>query len=174
MTEDPRYSSQSGQRLPNQPAPGYPPAGYQQPYDWRYANGQQPYDPYRNQAQAGNTAVLPPVAEARRKRSRPVAMTIGALTIAAMSAGLGGVGATTQTFKSVLGGKVYIHYTSAMPSVYDPSFMKTFAQSANLFTDIYTYREEPHLTWYENDWTAQVVVVASTLCRSITVTNATA
>jgi hypothetical protein len=87
---------------------------------------------------------------------------------------VGGVGATTQTFKSVLGGKVYIHYTSAMPSVYDPSFMKTFAQSANLFTDIYTYREEPHLTWYENDWTAQVVVVASTLCRSITVTNATA
>ena len=94
MTEDPRYSSQSGQRLPNQPAPGYPPAGYQQPYDWRYANGQQPYDPYRNQAQAGNTAVLPPVAEARRKRSRPVAMTIGALAIAAMSAGIGGVVAT--------------------------------------------------------------------------------
>ena len=90
MTEDPRYAPQSGQRLPNQPAPGYPQAGYQQPYDWRYANGQQPYDPYRNQA-PGNTAVLPPVPAARRKRSRPVALTVGALAIAAMSAGVGGV-----------------------------------------------------------------------------------
>lgn len=90
MTEDPRYAPQSGQRLPNQPTPGYPPAGYQQPYDWRYANGQQPYDPYRNQA-PGNTNVLPPVPPARRKRSRPVALTIGALAIAAMSAGVGGV-----------------------------------------------------------------------------------
>jgi hypothetical protein len=60
-----------------------------------------------------------------------------------------------------------------MPTQYDPSFMKMFAQSANLFTEVYTYREEPHLTWYENDWTGQVVVVASTLCRSITVTGAT-
>ncbi len=92
MTEDPRYSPQSGQRLPNQPAPGYPPAGYQQPYDWRYANGQQPYDPYRDPA-AGNT--LPPVPEARRKRSRPIALTVGALAIAAVSAGVGGVVATT-------------------------------------------------------------------------------
>lgn len=90
MTEDPRYAPQSGQRLPNQPAPGYNQAGYQQPYDWRYANGQQPYDPYRNQA-PGNTAVLPPVPAARRKRSHPVALTIGALAIAAMSAGVGGV-----------------------------------------------------------------------------------
>lgn len=96
MTEDPRYSPQSGQRLPNQQTPGYPPAGYQQPYDWRYATGQQPtgqqpYDPYRSAA-AGNTAVLPPVP--RRKRARPLALTVGALAIAALSAGVGGVVAT--------------------------------------------------------------------------------
>lgn len=96
---------------------------------------------------------------------------VAVLDVAEFNAG--GVGASTQTFKSVLGGKVYIHYTSAMPTQYDPSFMKMFAQSANLFTEVYTYREEPHLTWYENDWTGQVVVVASTLCRSITVTGAT-
>ncbi len=41
MTDDPRYSApqQPGQRVPNQQAaPGYPQAGYQQPYDWRYAH----------------------------------------------------------------------------------------------------------------------------------------
>ena len=96
MTNDPRYSPpQSGQRVPNQQvAPGYTQAGYQQHYDWRYANAQQPYDPYRA-ARSGNTAVLPPVSNERpRKRFRPIALTAGALTIAALSAGVGGVVAT--------------------------------------------------------------------------------
>ena len=96
MTDDPRYSPpQSGQRVPNQQvAPGYTQAGYQQHYDWRYANAQQPYDPYRA-ARSGNAAVLPPVSNERpRKRFRPIALTAGALTIAALSAGVGGVVAT--------------------------------------------------------------------------------
>jgi len=96
MTDDPRYSPpQSGQRVPNQQvAPGYTQAGYQQQYDWRYPNAQQPYDPYRA-ARSGNTAVLPPVSNERpRKRFRPIALTAGALTIAALSAGVGGVVAT--------------------------------------------------------------------------------
>ena len=96
MTDDPRYSPpQSGQRVPNQQAaPGYTQAGYQQQYDWRYANAQQPYDPYRA-ARSGNTAVLPSVSNERpRKRFRPIALTAGALTIAALSAGVGGVVAT--------------------------------------------------------------------------------
>jgi putative serine protease PepD len=92
MTEDPRYTPQSGQRLPNQQAPGYTPTGYQQPYDWRYANGQQqPYDPYRGPA-GGNT--MAPAPQPRRKRSRPFALAVGALTVAAVSAGVGGVVAT--------------------------------------------------------------------------------
>lgn len=96
MTDDQRYTpSQSGQHTPNpQAAPGYTQPGYQQQYDWRYANPQQSYDPYRG-ARSGNTAVLPPVAdEPRRKRSRPIALAAGALTIAAVSAGIGGVAAT--------------------------------------------------------------------------------
>ncbi len=95
MTDDPRYSpSQSGQQVPNQQAgPGYPQAGYQQQYDWRYAGTQQGYDPYRG-VRAGNTAVLPTVADKPRKRSRAIALTVGALAIAAMSAGVGGVVAT--------------------------------------------------------------------------------
>jgi len=100
MTEDPRYSSpqQSGQRVPNQQgAPGYNQTGYQQPYDWRYANTQpqygQPADPY-HAARQGNTGMLPPVAP-RRKRFRPIALTAGALAIAAVSAGMGGMVALT-------------------------------------------------------------------------------
>ncbi len=92
MTDDPRYTApQSGQRVPNpQAAPGYNQAGYQQPYDWRYGNAQQAYDPYRG-ARSGDTSVLPPVAAPRRrKRSRTVALTVGALAIAAVSAGVGG------------------------------------------------------------------------------------
>lgn len=94
MTDDPRYSpsQQSGQRAPNQQsAPGYTQAGYSQQYDWRYANVQQPYDPYRG-ARSGNTAVMPPVAGATpRKRSRGVALAAGALAISVVSAGVGGL-----------------------------------------------------------------------------------
>lgn len=95
MTDDPRYSApqQPGHQTPNRPAaPGYSPAGYQQQqYDWGY--GQQ-YGAYPG-ARAGDTSVLPPVAERpRRKRSRAVGLTFGALAIAAVSAGVGGVVAT--------------------------------------------------------------------------------
>ncbi|MBU3750032.1 MAG: PDZ domain-containing protein [Mycobacterium sp.] len=91
MTEDPRYSPQSGQRLPHQQSPGYPPAGYPQSYDWRYANGPHPHDPYRG-TPVGNAGA--PAPQPRRKRSRRLALTVGALTVAALSAGVGGVVAT--------------------------------------------------------------------------------
>jgi len=100
MTDDQRYPPpQAGQNGPNHPAaPGYTQGGYQQPYDWRYAqpqaNAQQSYDPY-GAARAGNTSVLPPVLEKpRRKRSRSIAVGAGALAIAAVSAGVGGAVAT--------------------------------------------------------------------------------
>ncbi|MDA2991294.1 MAG: peptidase S1, partial [Actinomycetota bacterium] len=94
MTDDPRYSQsqQSGQRVPNQqPAPGYPRAGYSQQYDWRSGHAQQPYDPYRA-ARSGTTAVMPPmVAEPPRRRGRPFALAAGALAISVVSAGVGGM-----------------------------------------------------------------------------------
>ena len=94
MTDDPRYSQsqQSGQRVPNQqPAPGYPRAGYSQQYDWRSGHAQQPYDPYRA-ARSGSTAVMPPmVAEPPRRRGRPFALAAGALAISVVSAGVGGM-----------------------------------------------------------------------------------
>ena len=99
MTDHPRYSSpqQTGQPGPNQQAaPGYPQApqaGYQQPYDWRFATQQlppqyrSPYDPYQA-ARQGNPPAMPPVPPHRR--SRAGALTAGALAIAVVSAGIGG------------------------------------------------------------------------------------
>lgn len=99
MTDHPRYSSpqQPGQPGPNQhAAPGYPQApqaGYQQPYDWRYATQQLPpqyrpaYDPYQA-ARQGNPQNVSPVPP--RRRSRAGAFTAGALAIAVVSAGIGG------------------------------------------------------------------------------------
>lgn len=98
MTEDPRYSppQQSGRRPNQQATPGYNQPGFQQPYDWRYPNAPghyaQPTDPYHG-ARAGVGATMPPPSV--RKRFRPVALTVGALAIAAVSAGVGGMVAMT-------------------------------------------------------------------------------
>jgi len=90
--------------VPNQQAaPGYPPAGYQQPYDWRYPSAQQPqqpgyqqgYDPYGDPYSRRDTAAAPTALPSRpRKRSRTAALTAGALVVAAVSAGVGGLVAT--------------------------------------------------------------------------------
>ena len=96
MTEDPRYSSpqQPGQRMPNQQgAPGHSPAGYSQPHEWRYGTTQPPYGsapgPFPGPL-PGGTPGMPPTAPVR-KRFRPIALTVGALAIAAVSAGVGGM-----------------------------------------------------------------------------------
>jgi len=95
MTNHPRYSPpQQPGRQPGgyeHAAPGYPGAQRSapyQPYDWRYATQQQTpfrpqYDPYR---------AAPPVPP--QKRSRAGALTVGALAIAVVSAGIGGGVAT--------------------------------------------------------------------------------
>jgi putative serine protease PepD len=105
MTNQPRYSPPPppGQRPGpyDRVAPGYPGAqrlgAPQQPYDWRYATQQQayrgPHDPYRGappqHAMPGQQVPLAP-----RKRSRAGVLTIGALAIALVSAGVGGGVAT--------------------------------------------------------------------------------
>ncbi|BBZ77569.1 peptidase S1 [Mycolicibacterium anyangense] len=111
MTDPSRYTPQQqpGHTTPNpHAAPGYsqaPQAGYQQPYDWRYATQQshpqyrQPYDPYAAARQgnpagnlagnpAGGPVLIPPPPP--RQRSRAGALTAGALAIAVVSAGIGG------------------------------------------------------------------------------------
>ncbi|OBK74836.1 S1C family serine protease [Mycobacterium sp. 1274761.0] len=72
---------------------GYP----QQPYDWRYATQQpqhtyrQPYDPYRGSPQPQHAGGRYPQHQVPpQKRSRAGLLTVGALTIAVVSAGIGG------------------------------------------------------------------------------------
>lgn len=84
----------------------------------------------------------------------------------------GGLGNSSATRISVLGGSVFICYNSEMATPYDPSFCKTFSPSGALFTSVGTYREEPHFDWFENDWTCQPVLVSSSLCKRIDVTGA--
>lgn len=100
MTDHPRYSPppQPGNPPHQQAVPGYPQAprqaGYQQPYDWRFATQQQqyrdPYDPYRAGPPTHSGAVPTMVGAPPRQRSRAGALTAGALAIAVVSAGIGG------------------------------------------------------------------------------------
>lgn len=84
----------------------------------------------------------------------------------------GGLGNASATMRGVLGGSVFAFYSSAAPTPYDPSFAKTFSPSASLFTEVYSYREEPHFDWFENDWEDDVQIVSSGLCKRIDVTGA--
>jgi len=75
-----------------------------------------------------------------------------------------------NTKKGALAGSVMLFYSSEQATQYDPSFMKCFSPSENLFTEVYSYAEAPHTEWYENDWTSDVSVVAAALARRISVT----
>lgn len=111
MTDDPRYSppQQPGHVPAQQAAQGYPQAGYQQPYDWRYATAGQPgAGPYGPEYGPGHPGANP----APRRRSRAVALTAGALAIAAVSAGMGGLVATM----AAPDGRVVTTITSAAPN----------------------------------------------------------
>jgi ribosomal protein S1 len=80
----------------------------------------------------------------------------------------------SATKRGILGGSVFVMFSSPMPTVYDPSFMKTFAPAAQLFTEIFSYREEPHFDWFENDWTCDPQIVSAGLCKRLDVTGANA
>jgi putative serine protease PepD len=115
MTNHPRYTPPP-QHRPGPPPGANPPVGqpypgptghapYQQPYDWRYAapSYRPPYDPYRA---ARQPHMAPPAAppNAPRKRSRAGVLTAGALTLAVVSAGIGGgVALAVQSDRPVVG-----------------------------------------------------------------------
>lgn len=84
----------------------------------------------------------------------------------------GGLGNATATRQGVLGGSVLIFFSQPLATPYDPSFCKTFAPSANLFTEVYSYREEPHFDWFQNDWSCDPKVISSALCTRIDVVGA--
>lgn len=77
----------------------------------------------------------------------------------------------SQVKKAVLGSEVWIFHTSASPTQYDPSFMKTFAVRGELFTGVMQYREDSSRSdIYALDWTAKPVVVSSSLAKRIAIT----
>jgi putative serine protease PepD len=105
MTNQPRYSPPpppQGRRPGDDRTAVYPGqyghTGYQQqqPFDWRYATQQQQqayrqaYDPYRGALAQPNQQLPPRPPQLPQKRSRAGALTVGALTIAVVSAGIGG------------------------------------------------------------------------------------
>ncbi|MGB6209431.1 S1C family serine protease [Mycobacterium sp.] len=102
MTNHPRYSPPPQQAgyppAPDQRgAPGYSSHGQQQTYpqqfDWRY--GQQPYrQPYGSFGGGPAGGPPPPQPGMPRKRSRAGALTVGAVVIAVVSAGIGGATAS--------------------------------------------------------------------------------
>jgi hypothetical protein len=84
----------------------------------------------------------------------------------------GGLGNASATRKGIMNGSALAFYNSSMATVDDPSFCKTFSPTAKLFTEVYSYREEPHFDWFENDWEHDIQVVSSLLCKRIDVTGA--
>lgn len=84
----------------------------------------------------------------------------------------GGLANPSATIQGAMGGSVLAFFNSPTATVYDPSFCKTFAPSASLFTEVYGYRQEPHLDWLENDWTSDIQVISTKLCKRIDVAGA--
>ena len=81
-----------------------------------------------------------------------------------------GFGNAAQTKKGALGTECWISCNSVGPTLYDPSFMKTFTVSKEMFGGIKEYRDEPVASQvYVLDWHAKPVVVASNLVSRIAV-----
>ena len=135
MTNQPRYSPPPphGRRPGDDRTAVYPGqqhghTGYQQqPYDWRYttqqqqhaqqqhAYRQQPYDPYRGAPQQPPRPPQPP-----RKRSRAGGLTVGALAIAVVSAGIGG-GVALMAKPDTVAGGTQITAAPSMPAASLPA-----------------------------------------------------
>lgn len=70
---------------------------------------------------------------------------------------------------NIVGAEVYIFFNSDSPSIYDPSFAKTFATRAGGVDQVRQYREEGNRSdIYAIDWTEDIQVVSNSLVRRIT------
>lgn len=85
----------------------------------------------------------------------------------------GGLGNSSATKQGLLGGNCYVfHSSGSVATPYDPSFAKTFAINAELFTGIQEFTEGANVRVLQNDWSADVQVVSSLLAKRISVTGA--
>ncbi|ORV10998.1 peptidase S1 [Mycobacterium celatum] len=137
MTNHPRYSPppQPGYRpASDQPAmPAYSGQGQQQTYsqyDWRYAQQQQQQQAYRQPFAPFGTSqptpgAAPPPPTSPEKRSRAGLLTVGALAIAVVSAGIGGAAASVVAHSahpagSIIGSRIPGGPAPSMPAANVP------------------------------------------------------
>ena len=132
MTNHPRYSPQpqqhgyrpgADQRGVGSPSGYGQQQTYAQGYDWRQVqqpHGQQPRQPYGPFPGQGGPVGGPPPMPGPRKRSRAGALTVGALAVAVVSAGIGGAAASVVarhgTLSSVADGAMPGGATPGMPA----------------------------------------------------------
>lgn len=70
----------------------------------------------------------------------------------------------------VIGSEVLIFIGSDNPTVYDPSFAKTFATDGSNIDSVRSYQEDPRTDVYAVDWTEDTRVVSSIAARRISIT----
>lgn len=81
-----------------------------------------------------------------------------------------GFGNSSQAKTAALGCEAWLFCTSAAPTAYDPSFMKTFASRAALFNGVSEYREDQTRSDILGlDWDAQEKVISTLLAKRLTI-----
>ena len=76
-----------------------------------------------------------------------------------------------KSMSSVVGDECFIFYNQTAPSTYDPSFAKTFRGGAGSVDSVKMYRAEQNASdILAVDWSVDVQVVASGLCRRLSIT----
>jgi len=104
------------------------------------------------------------------ERVSPLLMVPGVDVIIAETAiNSGGGFGSASSRTGILDSGVLVFCTSDMATQYDPSFMKTFSPTPDMFRSVVSYEELPHLTWYENDWTVDTQVVSSLMATRFAV-----
>jgi hypothetical protein len=72
---------------------------------------------------------------------------------------------------NVVGDEVFIFYAQSNPTIYDPTFAKTFTGKRGGVTAVRTYRDEQARSdIHAMDWSEDIQVVSTTLVRRITIT----
>jgi len=79
----------------------------------------------------------------------------------------------SKNAKNIVGSESYLFYSTQTPSLYDPSFMKTFRTRRGGVDIVRTYREEKNRSdILAVDWTEDIKVVSGICGRRVTVTQA--
>lgn len=76
----------------------------------------------------------------------------------------------TKANAFVVGNEVFIFTRSENPTVYDPSFAKTFTAGEASIYDVRLYREEPRLDVIAVDWTEDVQVTSALSGKRLVIT----